>query len=110
MYLDLQTCNREKEWDFLEYLVLNDTNDNKEMTKSMNDLWLNYKMFCHNNNYDINKLSSKSFHYLFTHTIITQLNKKPETLNAIVKSRTTDERFYIIDVEKIKKYFQSEPF
>ena len=108
LYLDLQICNREKEWDFLENLVLNENSDKVEITKSMNDLWLSYKLFCHNNNYDINKLSSRSFHYLFTHTVITQLNKKTETLNAIIKDRETDKRLYILNIETLKNYFKSE--
>ncbi|MEI6879827.1 MAG: hypothetical protein WCK82_00600 [Bacteroidota bacterium] len=48
----------------------------------------------------INKLSSKSFHYLFTHTIIKQLDNNPETVNAVVKDRTSTERYYKFDISK----------
>ena len=108
MYRDLQECNREKEWDFLEYIVLDNTITGEIIEKSYNDLWLNYKVFCHNNNYEISKLSSKSFHYLFTHTVITQLDNKSETFNSVIKHRTSTDRFYTFNVEKIKKYFDSK--
>ena len=104
MYKDLQECNREKEWDFLENIVFKYTND-EYVNISMDNLWSSYKLFCSNCNYDISKLSSKSFHYLFTHTIITQLNMKEDTINSIIKNRTSIERFYKFDIIKLKKYF-----
>jgi hypothetical protein len=108
LYLDLQNCNREKEWDFIENDVLNVPNDILEVTENTTDLWIKYKIYCNNNNYDISKTSSKSFHFLFTHNIIKHLNKNIKTKDAIIKNRTTIQRFYIFNIKKLKKYFEPE--
>jgi len=109
MYKDLQECNREKEWDYLEEIVYNNSsNQETEIIKSNENIWSSYKVFCSNRNYDISKLTYKSFHYLFTHTIIKQLDNNPETINAVVKDRTSTERYYKFDIPKLKKYFNIE--
>ena len=113
IYKDLQDCNKPKEWDFLENLVIKYYKDplitNKnEVKTSMEDIWSSYKSYCLNNNYDFTKVSSKSFHFTFTHKIIYQLDKKEETKEAITKSRKSLERYYIFDLEKLKLFFNLE--
>ena len=109
MYKDLQECNREKEWDYLEEIVYNNSsNQETEIIKSNENIWSSYKVFCSNRNYDISKLTYKSFHYLFTHTIIKQLDNNPETINAVVKDRTSTERYYKFDIPNLKMYFNIE--
>jgi hypothetical protein len=106
LYLDLQSCNREREWDFLEYYISNVSNGMSEITETTTDLWIKYKFYCSDNNYDISKISSKHFHFLFTHNIIKHLNKNIKTIDAIIKIRNSSERGYTFNTKKLKKYFE----
>lgn len=107
MYKELQECNREKEWDFLEQLII-ENEDEETLTIEMSSMWLKYQNFCRTNNYEIAKLSSKRFHYYFSQQVIVLLDNKQEYQGAIVKDRTSLTRNYVIDVQKLKKYFNIE--
>lgn len=110
IYKDLQECNREKEWDFIEDLVNMvpvDEDEDIVIKRSFDNFWSLYKKFCEKNNYDINKYTSKSFHYIFTHTIIDFLNNIDEYKDVIKKGRNATERYYTIDISKLKKYFMN---
>ncbi len=112
LYTELQECNREKEWDFLEDIVSEHLGDKelvgeKRLFKeiSMNDLWLSYKLFCHNNNYDVSKLPSKRFHFQFSQNIVEVINNKEGYDNSITKGRERTSRLYTLDMTKLGQYF-----
>jgi len=107
LYKELQECNREKEWDFLEKIVV-DKRKSSEYTITMEELWYSYKSFCNINNYDISKLPSKRFHYNFSQQIIQYLNIKEEYNNSILKDRTSTKRIYKFDIPKLKHFFKIE--
>ena len=104
MYKELQECNREKEWDFLESIVI-ENEDRDTVSLSMDIIWSKFKNFCSTNNHDISKLSSKRFHYYFTQQVIVLLDNKEEYYHSIVKDRVSSKRLYVFDIEKLKKYF-----
>ncbi len=109
LYLELQECNREKEWDFLEKVV--ETHRHLKLNKieiPMEELWDSFKSFCTSNNYDISRFPSKRFHYNFSQQIIQYLDNKDEFVNSITKSRTSTKRMYVLDMEKLKKFFKME--
>lgn len=104
LYKELQECNREKEWDLVSEIVME--NIHKDIVKiTMEEMWLTYKSFCYKHNYDFAKLPSKRFHYLFSQNIISFLNNKPEFLNSIEKGRTNTAYHYTFDISKLKTYF-----
>lgn len=107
LYQELQECNKEKEWDFLENIVI-ENKDKDEVRLSMEVLWTNYKSYCNTNNYDISKLPSKRFHYNFSQQIIQYLNNKEDFINSIIKDRTSTKRIYKFDICKLKKFFKIE--
>lgn len=107
LYQELQECNREKEWDFLEKIVVNKRRCSQYVI-SMDDLWGQYKSFCNTYNYDISKLPSKRFHYNFSQQIIQYLNNKEEYNNSILKDRTSTKRIYKFDIPKLKHFFKIE--
>lgn len=105
LYKELQECNKDKEWDFLESIVVH-YEDKKEVSLSMEFVWSSFKSFCNSNNYDISKLPSKRFHYIFSQNIIAFLNNKQNYENAITKTRDRNSRQYVFDIVKLKKYFE----
>lgn len=110
IYDELRACNTIKEWDFLEYYIKNNVDYEKGMQLHrvfMNDVWKKYKYYCNETNNDINKLTSKRFHYIFSQLIIKQLNTKPDYIDSIKKERDNDTRYYLMDLEKLNKYFES---
>jgi len=57
---------------------------------------------------DISKLSSKRFLYIFKCTIITPLDKKNDYKESIVQTRSSSNRGYALDIDKLRKYFNIE--
>lgn len=108
MYKDLIECNREKEWDFLENLVLKNKNNNDKLKMNTDVLWRNYIVFCQTHHYDISRLSSKRFLYIFNRTIITPLDKNEVYKESITQTRTNSSRGYSFDMDKLRKYFNIE--
>jgi len=104
LYKELQECNRDKEWDMIEEIVRDNINKTT-IQINMEDLWADYKHFCMKNNYDLSKLPSKRFHYLFSQNIIAFLDNKPEYKGAIMKDRKNTVRYYQFDITKLKKYY-----
>lgn len=107
LYRELQECNREKEWDFLEKIVL-ENEDTAEYIVTMDNMWVKFKNFCVNNNYDISKLPSKRFHYLFSQNIVAFLNNKEEFKDAVEKGRTKQSYYYKFDIQKLKRFYKIE--
>lgn len=105
IYKDLQECNKDKEWDFLEEIVIENMSK-KSITIELKDMWEKYKSFCRLNNYDFSKLPSKRFHCIFSQTIITSLNNKEEYKDAIEKGRKTSAYYLKFDIERLVKYFK----
>lgn len=110
VYDELRACNTIKEWDFLEYYIKDNGDCCEDGTQihqvCMNDVWKRYKFYCNDNNNDINKLTSKRFHYIFSQLIIKQLNTKPDYVDSIKKHRDGKSRYYIMDLKKLNKYFE----
>jgi hypothetical protein len=107
LYKELQECNREKEWDFLEKIVYENV-DSAEYIVTMDNMWVKFKNFCANNNYDISKIPSKRFHYIFSQQVITFLDNKAEYKDTIIKDRNASSRYYKFNIQKLKKYFNIE--
>jgi hypothetical protein len=110
IYDELRACNTIKEWDFLEYYVKDNADDCEEaelLTVCMNDVWKKYKYYCNETNNDINRLTSKRFHYIFSQLIIKQLNNKPDYVDSIKKVRDGITRSYVMDFKKLIKYFEA---
>ena len=113
LYKELQECNRDKEWDFLEEVVIEYAKIHKENGNdgdpfeelSMSYMWSKYKVYCRENNYDISKLPHKRFHFQFSQNIIAVLNNKPVFENSIVKDRHNTEREYKLNIDKFVTYF-----
>jgi len=108
MYKDLVECNREKEWDFLENLVIQNRNKDDKFKITTDKLWFEYKNFCQMHHYDISKLSSKRFLYIFNRTILTVLDKTDDYKESIVHTRSSVNRGYALDIDKLRKYFNVE--
>lgn len=108
IYLELQQCNRPKEWAFVEDLVLKNRTNYDTLEIPNESLWCRFKTYCQNNNYDITKLSSCRFHYHFSQKIITPLDKQNDYNGAIYKDRNKTSRYYTFDMVKLKKYFNVE--
>ena len=110
IYDELRACNTIKEWDFLEYYVKDNADccdETQLLTVCMNDVWKKYKYYCNETNNDINRLTSKRFHYIFSQLIIKQLNNKPDYADSIKKKRDGISRYYIMDFKKLNKYFEA---
>ena len=103
LYKELVECNREKEWDFLEDLVL--MNDDDELKIKNEELWVLYRSYCSENHLEISRLSSKRFLFIFNRTIITCLDKKEEYKGCITQFKSGSFRGFNFDLIKLRKYF-----
>jgi len=104
LYQELVNCNEAKEWAFLEHFVMHTHAGVFKETISNDKLWYSYKMFCLNNNYNIENLSSKKFQFLFTRLIQKPLNDK--TPNTIESTRLGTSRGRVFNFEKLREHFQ----
>jgi len=103
LYKELVECNREKEWDFLEDLVL--MNDDDELKIKNEELWMLYRSYCSENHLEISRLSSKRFLFIFNRTIITCLDKKEEYKGCIAQFKCGSFRGFTFDLIKLRKNF-----
>jgi len=103
LYEELVECNKEKEWGFLEDLVLM-TQEEKLKIKN-EELWTLYRSYCNQNHLDISKLSSKRFLFIFNRTIVSLLDKDEEYKESILKYKSGSSRGYKLDLIKLRKYF-----
>jgi len=103
LYEELVECNKEKEWGFLEDLVLM-TEEEKLKIKN-EELWNLYRSYCNENHLDISKLSSKRFLFIFNRTIVSLLDKDEEYKESIMKYKSGSSRGYKLDLIKLRKYF-----
>jgi hypothetical protein len=107
IYNQLVECNKEKEWDFLEEIVLK--NRNKNEYKIYNDLlWGEYKNFCQTHQHDISSLSSKRFLYIFNRIILKTFDKNDKYFKSIEKIRSNSLHGYSINIDKLRDYFKIE--
>ena len=107
LYQDLVDCNREKEWDFLEEIVRK-SNHQDELKNTNEKLWNLYKMYCNTHHYDISKLSSKRFLFIFNRTIVVSLDKNEEYKGCITTYKSGSVRGFHFDIVKLRKYFNIE--
>ena len=104
LYQELVNCNEAKEWSFLEHFVMHTKAGVSKDTIYNDKLWNSYKMFCVNNNYNIENLSSRKFQFIFNRLIVKPLNdKKP---NIIEATRSASTRARTFDFEKLREHFQ----
>lgn len=111
LYEELVLCNRDKEWEYLEYFVKNnyETFKNKEIIKiSLKDIWESYKYFCSRNNYDISKLGYNRFAFIFSRNIMKTLNKTEGYNGTIEKKKTDGIIKYQINIVKLYDYFNKQ--
>lgn len=107
LYEELVASNIEKEWEFLEELVNKIPNNATKLYAKIkgDDLWLEYKIFCQKNNYDISKLGRRRFSFMFNRMILGSLNKKPEYKDSITKYKSNNSIVYKIKYNVVAKYF-----
>lgn len=108
LYNDLVDCNTDKEWDFLEDIVLKNRHHEGELKIDNNTLWNKYVSYCQTNHFEISKLSSKRFFYIFNRTIIVPINKKEDYEECISQIRSSKSRGYSFDMNKLRSYFSIE--
>jgi hypothetical protein len=106
LYNDLVDSNKDKDWDFLEHLVFNTHGSIDKKTITNDKLWTDYKQYCSNNNYNIDNLSSKRFHYHFTRIIVKPLSNKIGFETTIIPDKSNGARVRKFDFEKLRKYFK----
>jgi hypothetical protein len=58
--------------------------------------------------YDISKLSSKRFLYIFNRTILTVLDKTDEYKESITQSRSSSNRGYALNMDKLRDEMDEE--
>ena len=103
MYKELVDSNREKEWYLIREIVI----ENREKTTvkmEMKDLWNEYRMYCLRNNHKLN-ITDRRFYMLISQIIIADVNKKEETEDGFKKYKSNSKDYYVINIEKMKKYF-----
>ena len=71
----------------------------------MKDLWNEYRMYCLKNNHKLN-ITDRRFYMLISQIIIADVNKKIETADGFVKFKSNSKDYYVIDIEKMKIYFE----
>ena len=104
MYKELVDSNREKEWYLIRDIVVE--NINKTTVKmEIKDLWNEYRMYCLKNNQKLN-ITDRRFYMLISQIIIADVNKKVETADGFVKFNCNSKDYYVIDIEKMKIYFE----
>lgn len=111
LYEELVLCNRDKEWEYLEYFVKNnyETFKSKEIIKiSLKDIWDSYKYFCSRNNYDISKLGYNRFAFIFSRNIMKTLNKTEGYNGTIEKKKIQGIIKYEINIVKLYDYFKQQ--
>lgn len=111
LYEELILCNRDKEWEYLEYFIKNnyETYKEKEIIKiSLKDIWDSYKYFCTKNNYDISKLGYNRFGFIFSRNIIKTLNKTIGYENTIVKNKSHGIINFHINIIKLYNYLKKQ--
>ena len=111
LYEELILCNRDKEWEYLEYFIKNnyETYKEKEIIKiSLKDIWESYKYFCTRNNYDISKLGYNRFGFIFSRNIIKTLDKTIGYENTIVKNKSHGIIKYNINIIKLYNYLKKQ--
>jgi hypothetical protein len=91
LYQELVNCNEAKEWSFLEHFVMHTKAGVSKDTISNDKLWNSYKMFCLNNNYNIENLNARKF------------DKNPNTIET---TRLGTSRARVFDFEKLREHFQ----
>ena len=70
----------------------------------MKDLWNEYRMYCLRNNHKLN-ITDRRFYMLISQIIIADVNKKEETEDGFKKYKSNSKDYYVINIEKMKKYF-----
>ena len=98
LYKDLVDCNREKEWDFIEDLIIKNKHKDGLFKISNETLWTEYNMFCHHHHYEVSKLSSKRFLYIFNRTIMAPLDKLEEYKSSINQYKSDAKRGYTLNM------------
>lgn len=105
LYEELLECNREKEWNFLEYMIkIYDAHDEDVLIFNSN-IWEVYVTYCRINHHDISKLSSNRFFFIFNRSIIQSLNRSVKYLDVIKPYRETTKRGYYFNIKKLVEYF-----
>jgi hypothetical protein len=104
LYQELVNCNEAKEWSFLEHFVMHTKAGVSKDTISHDKLWNSYKMFCVNNNYNIENLNARKFQFIFNRLIVKPLNDKNP--NTIETTRLGTSRARTFNFEKLREHFQ----
>jgi hypothetical protein len=105
LYEELLECNREKEWNFLEHMIKHYDANDEDLLLFNNTIWELYVTYCRINHYDISKLSSNRFFFIFNRSIIQSLNRNVKYVNIIRPYRETTKRGYHFNIKKIIEYF-----
>jgi hypothetical protein len=105
LYEELLECNREKEWNFLEHMIKHYDANDEDLLLFNNTIWELYVTYCRINHYDISKLSSNRFFFIFNRSIIQSLNRNVKYENIIRPYRETTKRGYHFNIKKLIEYF-----